>query len=75
MARFDAERRSQLNPIQDNHLEERFAMKSRLGLIAFAVILSVGIAIAGLTYAASEMAAAPGPQIVKGDLLKMEGEF
>jgi hypothetical protein len=65
MARFDAEGLSQLNPIQDNHLEGRFAMKSRLGLIAFAVILGVGIAIAGLTYAASKMAAAPGPRLSK----------
>lgn len=47
-------------------------MKSLIGLIVFAVILSAGMTT--LTYAADEMIA-PGPQSFKGDLLKIEGEF
>jgi signal transduction histidine kinase len=47
-------------------------MKSPIGLIVFAVILSAGMTT--LTYAADEMIA-PGPQSFKGDLLKIEGEF
>lgn len=46
--------------------------KRLLGLLGFAAILSLGIA--PLTYAAEPMTA-PGSQIVKGDLLKIEGEF
>jgi len=53
-------------------------VKRLLGLLAFAAILSVGIA--SLTYAAEPMAppggmAAPGSQAIKGDLLKIDGEF
>ena len=47
-------------------------MKSHIGLIAFAVILSVGMV--SLTYAAGE-GAPPGSQTIEGDVLKMEGEF
>jgi hypothetical protein len=50
-------------------------MKRLLGLLAFAAILSVGMALT--TYAAEPMAApaAPGAQAITGDLLKIEGEF
>jgi hypothetical protein len=53
-------------------------MKKLIGLLAFAAILSVGMA--RLTYAAEPMAApgemaAPGSQAIKGDLLKIDGEF
>lgn len=53
-------------------------MKRLIGLFAFAAVLSVGMA--PLTYAAEPMAApgemvAPGSQAIKGDLLKIEGEF
>jgi hypothetical protein len=47
-------------------------MKSLIGPIVFAVILGIGIATSA--YAADEMAA-PGPQSIKGDVLKIEGEF
>jgi hypothetical protein len=47
-------------------------MKKLIGLLVFAVILSFGMVT--LTYAAGEMAA-PGSQTVKGELLKIEGEF
>jgi len=47
-------------------------MKRLFGLLAFAAILSVGMA--PLTYAAEQMAA-PGSQVVKGDLLRIDGEF
>ena len=60
-------------------------MKKLIGLFVFAMILSAGMA--SLSYAADEMAApggmaapgemaAPGSQTaVKGDLLKIDGEF
>jgi len=53
-------------------------MKRLIGLLAFATILSVGMV--PLTYAAEPMAApgemaAPGSQAVKGDLLRIDGEF
>lgn len=47
-------------------------MKKLIGLIALTAILCFGLA--PLTYAADEPAAA-GSQTVKGDLLKIEGEF
>ena len=47
-------------------------MKSFIGLLAFAVILSVGLT--PLTYAAEQMAA-PGSEAIKGDLLRIDGEF
>ncbi len=47
-------------------------MKKLIGLLAFAAILSVGMA--PLTYAA-EPTAEPGSQAVRGDLLKIDGEF
>ncbi|TKB88212.1 MAG: hypothetical protein E8D43_00235 [Nitrospira sp.] len=47
-------------------------MKHLLHSILFAVSLSLGIA--PLTSVAAETAT-PGPQIVSGDLLKIEGEF
>jgi len=53
-------------------------MKGLLVLLGFAAILSVGTAL--LTYAAEPMAmpgemAPPGPRIITGDLLKIDGEF
>jgi hypothetical protein len=53
-------------------------MKRLIGLLAFAAILSVGMA--PLTYAAEPLAtpgemAAPGSQAIKGDLLRIDGEF
>lgn len=53
-------------------------MKKLLGLFAFAAILGIGMI--SLTYAAEPMAApgdmsAPGSQAIKGDLLKIDGEF
>jgi hypothetical protein len=47
-------------------------MKTFIGLLAFAAILTVGMA--PLTNAAEPMAA-PGSQTVKGDLLRIEGEI
>lgn len=47
-------------------------MKKLIGLFVFAMTLSVGAI--SLPYAAADMAA-PGPQSIKGDLLKIEGEF
>lgn len=46
-------------------------MKKLIGVFVFAMILGVGLA--GLSYAAADMAA-PGLQTVKGDLLKIEGD-
>jgi len=52
-------------------------MKKLLGLLGFAAILGIGMT--SLTYAAEPMAAgdmaAPGSQAIKGDLLKIDGEF
>jgi len=48
-------------------------MKKLLGLLGFAAILGFGMT--SLTYAAEPMAAPGGSQIVKGDLLKIDGEF
>ena len=53
-------------------------MKTFIGLLAFAAILTVGLV--PLTYAAEPMAApgemaAPGSQAIKGDLLRIEGEM
>ena len=53
-------------------------MKRLIGLLAFAAILTVGMA--PLIYAAEPMAApgemaAPGSQHIKGDLLKIDGDF
>jgi hypothetical protein len=45
-------------------------MKRLIGLLAFVAILSVGMAMA----APGEMAA-PGSQAIKGDLLRIDGEF
>ena len=47
-------------------------MKRLINLLGFAVILSFGVV--GLSNAAGEMAA-PGSKTVKGDVLKIEGEF
>jgi hypothetical protein len=47
-------------------------MKKLIGLFIFAVIIGVGMA--SYSYAAGEMAA-PSSQTVKGDLLKIDGEF
>ncbi|MGH7236805.1 MAG: hypothetical protein ACREIO_10520 [Nitrospiraceae bacterium] len=47
-------------------------MKKLIGLVALTAILCLGLV--SLTYAAAEPAAA-GSQTVKGDLLKIEGEF
>ena len=53
-------------------------MKKLLGLLGFAVLL--GLVMISLSYAAEPMAAssdmaAPGTQAIKGDLLKIDGEF
>jgi hypothetical protein len=48
------------------HSLEGDSMKTRIALLTFALISSIGIAI--LSYAA-------GSKIVEGDLLKIEGEF
>ena len=53
-------------------------MNKLLGLFGFAAIIGIGMT--SLTYAAEPMAApgemaAPGAQTVKGDLLKIEGDF
>ncbi len=53
-------------------------MKRLIGLLAFVAILSVGMA--PLTYAAEPMAApgemaSPGSRAVKGDLLRIDGDF
>lgn len=47
-------------------------MKKLIGLFIFAVIISIGMA--SYSYAAGDMAA-PSSQTVKGDLLKIDGEF
>jgi hypothetical protein len=47
-------------------------MKKLIGLFLFAMILGAGVA--SLSYAAGDMAA-PATQTVKGDLLKIDGEF
>jgi hypothetical protein len=47
-------------------------MKRLIGLLVLTVVRCVGMA--SLSYAAGDMAA-PGTQIVKGDLLKVEGEL
>jgi hypothetical protein len=47
-------------------------MKKLIGLFVFAMILGVGMAV--LSYAASDIAA-PSTQTVFGDLLKVDGEF
>lgn len=48
-------------------------MKKLIGLFMFAMILSAGIV--SLSYAAGEMAAPGSQAVVKGDLLKIDGEF
>jgi hypothetical protein len=47
-------------------------MKKLIGPFVFALILGVGMA--SLSFAADDLTA-PGAQTVKGDLLKIEGEF
>jgi hypothetical protein len=47
-------------------------MKKLIGTFIFAVIIGVGMA--SYSYAAGDMAA-PSTQTVKGDLLKIDGEF
>jgi hypothetical protein len=47
-------------------------MKRLIGLLAFAAIISVGMT--PQTYAA-EPTAAPGSEAIKGDLLRIDGEF
>jgi uncharacterized protein YdeI (BOF family) len=46
-------------------------MKKLIGVFVVAMVLGVGLA--GLSYAAADMAA-PGLQTIKGDLLKIEGD-
>jgi hypothetical protein len=53
-------------------------MKRLIGLLAFAAILTVGMA--PLIYAAEPMAApgemaAPGSRVITGDLLRIDGDF
>jgi len=52
-------------------MTRRFRHEEALGLFMFAMILGAGMA--SLSSAAGDMGA-PGPQMVKGDLLKIEGE-
>lgn len=47
-------------------------MKKLMGLFVSTMVLGVGMVM--LSYAAGEMGAS-GPQSIKGDLLKIEGEF
>ena len=47
-------------------------MKKLIGQFVLAAVLMIGIT--AVSHAADKMAA-PGPQAVKGDLLKIEGEF
>ncbi|HSL04919.1 MAG TPA: hypothetical protein VK901_15430 [Nitrospiraceae bacterium] len=47
-------------------------MKKLIGSFVFALVLGVGMA--SLSFAAGDMAA-PNSQTVKGDLLKIDGEF
>ena len=47
-------------------------MKKLIGLFVFTMILGVGVAT--VSSAAGDMAA-PGPQSIRGDLLKIEGDF
>jgi hypothetical protein len=47
-------------------------MKKLIGSFAFALVLGVGMA--SLSFAAGDMAA-PSSQTVKGDLLKIDGEY
>ncbi len=54
------------------HLQERFRHEEAHRSVMFAMILGVGMA--SLSFAADDMAA-PGNQTVKGDLLKIDGEF
>jgi ribosomal protein S1 len=70
MAHVGSQQLSQLRryPLQQGGL----AVKTFIGMTAFAVILGFGMAT--VTYAADEMAA-PGSKMIKGDLLKIEGEF
>lgn len=63
---------NQQHRTQHTRSEGVSAMKHLLHPILFAVSLSLGIA--PLTSVAAETAT-PGPQIVSGDLLKIEGEF
>jgi hypothetical protein len=48
-------------------------MKKLIGLFMFAMILSAGMA--SLSYAADDMATPGSQTMVKGDLLKIDGEF
>lgn len=48
-------------------------MKKLIGLFVFTMILSVGMA--SLSHAAGDMAAPGSQTMVKGDLLKIDGEF
>lgn len=48
-------------------------MKKLIGLFVFAIALSAGMA--SLSYAAGDMAAPGSQTVVKGDLLKIDGEF
>ena len=48
-------------------------MKKLIGLFVFALVLGAGMA--SLSYAAGDMAAPASQTVVKGDLLKIDGEF
>src|SRR5512146_3098411 len=58
--------------MQHNYLQGGSVMKKLIGLFTFAMALSFGLV--SLSYAAGDKAAS-GPQSIKGDLLKIEGEF
>ena len=48
-------------------------MKKLISLFVFAMVISVGMA--SLSYAADDMAAPGSQAVIKGDLLKIDGEF
>ena len=58
--------------LQDNHIQGGSTMKKLIGLFVFALVLSVGMV--SLSYAA-DMTQSSTPRVVKGDLLKIDGEF
>ena len=58
--------------LQHNHLQGGSVMKNLIGLFVFALVLSIGMV--PLSYAA-DVTELPTPKMVKGDLLKIDGDF
>ena len=58
--------------LQDNHKQGRSIMKKLIVQFMFAMV--IGVAMISLSYAAG-LTESPTPKTVKGDLLKIEGEF